>query len=226
MYTCNIVSILSLGFQFKKRSRGFENITRMQLLSDMIHQCYNNFCQENEKRAQIFLDQLRNDCFELYSEKIKKIFADEESAFKESDLLAIHNTAVDESLKRVCTVFTQKKFLFNTTTNINILYFFLFFQFSEKAGDLERSSQEKEVLSEMISSEYLNNICKSNDERISDFFIQLRADCFKSYSDKMQTTFNGKKSHFEATNLQKLHEQTKKKCYAQVCMISVHFLIQ
>lgn len=82
----------------------------------------------NKKRADTFFDQLCADCFEMYSEKMQKIFADEELIFEEPDLLAIHKTTMDESLALVRTLFFQlKKKPFNSTTNIKILYFILFF---------------------------------------------------------------------------------------------------
>lgn len=86
---------------------------------------------------------------------------------------------------------------------------------------MERSQREVQALSTMISSEYFDNICRINDKRVLAFFVQLRSDCFKFYSEKMRTVFGNTKSYMEATDLQKLHKQTKMKCYAQVCLISV-----
>lgn len=94
------------------------------------------------------------------------------------------------------------------------------------AGDLKRSPREIKILSTMVLSEYSNNFCQINDKRVKTFFIQLQADCFNLYSEKMQNAFDAVKTYIEETNLKKLHDRTKKKSYAQVCLISVFPIIE
>lgn len=75
----------------------------MQTLIDTISSEYHhNFCTVNEKRAETFFNQLRADCFKLYSGKMRTVFVDEESVFKETDLIEKHNTTKNEALAMVC----------------------------------------------------------------------------------------------------------------------------
>lgn len=86
---------------------------------------------------------------------------------------------------------------------------------------MERSPREMEVLSTMISSEYSGNFCSMNESRAEEFFSDLRDDCFNLYTGKMESDFDAKKSDFEGKDLKKLHNKTKKTCYAQVCSILI-----
>lgn len=77
----------------------------MQILINKIFQRCNDFYLTNEKRAQTFFNQLRTDCLQKYTEKMHKIFVDEETILKEADLLGIHNTAMNQSMELVCSIF-------------------------------------------------------------------------------------------------------------------------
>lgn len=77
----------------------------IRVLVNRILQSYNNFSMVNEKRAQAFYNQIRADCFELYSKKMHNIFDNEESIFADADLLTIHKATMDESVALVCSIF-------------------------------------------------------------------------------------------------------------------------
>lgn len=76
----------------------------IRALGNRILQSYNNFSTVNEKRAQTFYNQLRADCFEMYSRKMKSIFDDEESIVADADLLTMHIATMNESLALVCSI--------------------------------------------------------------------------------------------------------------------------
>lgn len=64
-----------------------------------------------------------------------------------------------------------------------------------------------------------NDFCQINGKRLEKFFIQLRADCFNLYSEKMQTAFDAAKLYFEEADLQKLHKNAEDKALAMVCFV-------
>lgn len=86
----------------------------------------------------------------------------------------------------------------------------------KKAGNSQRSLQEREVLTSKIISEYWNNFWNTNEIRAQDFFHQLHDDCEDIYLEKMEQIFDDAESHFEESDLQKIHCTAKDISLAQV----------
>lgn len=65
-----------------------------------------------------------------------------------------------------------------------------------------------------------------NEGRVEEFFSDLRDECFDLYTEKMQSALDAKDYFFDGKKLKQLHNKTKKKCYAQVCVMLVFWLVE